>query len=218
MPKQNRVTPWGEIIATPSRGMLMGNRGGCFHDAMGRITTARWKSARWIACLLEFKGRWRAVMTPGRYTELFFLDEATALAAGHRPCAECRRPAFNRFKTAWLHGNPERGISPGDSIEAIDRLLHGERVNRRREKITWQAPIERLPNGVFIALGHSPAESFLLWDGALLRWTPGGYRDRHRMPRGSAVDVLTPLSIVRAIAAGYAPEVHPTVLRPAISD
>src|SRR4051794_26424644 len=99
MPRQNRVTPSGDIITTPERGTLMGNRG-VLHDADARIVR-RWQGKRWIACVLEFKGRWRPVMAPGRYTELFFLDEATALAAGHRPCAECRRRRFDEFRDTW---------------------------------------------------------------------------------------------------------------------
>ena len=106
MSRQNRVTPWGEIISTPARGMFMGNRGGCMHDAGGELRVARWRSAQWIVCLLEFKGRRRAVMTPGRYTELFFLDEATALAAGHRPCAECQRQAFTQLQVGVASRKP----------------------------------------------------------------------------------------------------------------
>ncbi len=105
-PLQNRVTPFGEIIATPERGMWMGNRGGCFHDAEQRLTASRWVNTHWITCRLEFKGWHREVMQPRRYTELFFLDEATAFAAGHRPCFECRRHDAKAFQSAWVAANP----------------------------------------------------------------------------------------------------------------
>src|SRR5262245_6485047 len=123
MPRQNRVTPWGEIVAMPERGTLMGNRG-LLHDAEGQIMRP-WRERRWIICLLDFKGRRRSVMSPGLYTELFFLDEATALAAGHRPCAECRRERFNAFRDAWLKGNG--GAAPVTAPD-IDRRLHEERL------------------------------------------------------------------------------------------
>src|SRR5262249_11244908 len=122
MPRQNRVTPWGEIVATPERGTLMGNRG-VLHDGEGRIVRP-WRQKRWIACLLQFKGRKRAVMSPGRYTELFFLDEATALAAGHRPCAECLRDRFTAFRDAWIRGRAAGKVTAPE----IDSRLHTERL------------------------------------------------------------------------------------------
>ncbi|MGI8551413.1 MAG: hypothetical protein ACR2PL_11605 [Dehalococcoidia bacterium] len=210
MPRQNRVTPRGEIIATPARGDFMGKRGGCLHDASGKLGAARWRGNRWITCLLEFKGRRRTIMTPGRYTELFFLDEATALAAGHRPCRECRRPAFEDFKLAWLKGNPEHGLTPDASIDAIDAILQRERVSRDREQVTHRASIDSLPEGVFVVLDHSPAETFLLWDNRLQRWSPEGYKDAVEKPHGFSVQALTPRSTVRAIATGYRPAVHAT--------
>jgi hypothetical protein len=209
MPRQNRVTPYGEIISTSARGTFMGNRGGCLHDDGGRLGLARWRSPQWITCLLEFRGRRRTVMTPRRYTELFFLDEATALAAGHRPCAECRREAFNEFKRAWLQANPRLGHGARIKAPELDRRLHAERVTRRREKVTHQAAIEALPDGVFILLPDAPEAAFLLWQGNLHRWSPAGYTGRR--PRAGIVgqvDVLTPLSTVNAIAAGYTPAVH----------
>src|SRR3954464_7083940 len=126
MTRQNRLTPFGEIVAIPNRGTLMGNRG-VLHDNAGAIRRA-WQLRRWILCVLEFKGRKRAVMQPGCYTELFFLDEATGLAAGHRPCAECQRQRFNEFRTAWVAGDYARteGRTP-TAVETDDRL-HGERV------------------------------------------------------------------------------------------
>src|SRR3954449_4293664 len=124
MPKQNRVTPFGEIIAIPERGTFMGNRG-VLHDAEGRIRRA-WQLQRWIVCVLEFRGRQRTVMAPGRYTELFFLDEATALAAGHRPCAECRHARFLDFCNAWGKANPGEGRRSRPTADEIDRRLHAE--------------------------------------------------------------------------------------------
>jgi hypothetical protein len=141
----------------------MGNRGGCLHDDAGELGVARWRSRQWIICLLEFKGRHRTVMTPGRYTELFFLDEATALAAGHRPCMECQREAFKRFRAAWLRGNESRGHGSQISAPELDRELHGERVTRGRLKITAQAPLHELSDGAFVVLRDAPDESFLLF-------------------------------------------------------
>lgn len=208
VPRQNRVTPWGEIVAVAARGTLMGNRGGCFHDDQGRLGVARWRNEHWIACLLEFRGRRRTVMTPGRYTELFFLDEATALAAGHRPCAECRHADLLRFKRAWLEGNAALGLPENPPIGAIDRVLHAERTNRRREKLTQRRTIDGLPDGAFVAQPDEPEAAYLIWRGALHRWTPDGYAERRPAAVGATVDLLTPPSTVNAIAAGYEPAVH----------
>ncbi len=211
MPLQNRVTPWGEIICTPARGTLFGNRGGCFHtEAQELLPVTRWKGNRWIACLLEFKGRHRELMQPNRYTELFFLDEATALAAGHRPCAQCRWADFNRFIDAWLAGNADFGIERARCTDAIDRLLHGERVTPRREKVTYEARLGELPDGAIVA--HAGSEdAWLLWRGRLHRWTPAGYTDAQSAAPAGDVRVLTPRSVIRAIAAGYSPMVHPSL-------
>ena len=150
MPRRNRVTPLGEIVADPERGTYFGNRG-VLHDEGGRIRRP-WQVRRWLICLLEFKGRHRAVMTPNRYTELFFLDEATGLAAGHRPCAECRRARFRAFRDAWAAGN--HGTIGADPIRAatIDDRLHSERVGPDRSKRTFRAKLDELPDGVFVML------------------------------------------------------------------
>src|SRR5579863_8394968 len=140
MPLQNRVDPGGAIISTPCRGTMMGNRGGPLHNDE-RVIVRQFKTRQWIACVLEFKGRRRIVMSPNRYTELFFLDEAVALAAGHRPCAECRRERFNAFRNAWT-GSPR--------APEIDLALHGARIDRRGRKITWEAQLDTLPDGCFI--------------------------------------------------------------------
>src|SRR5580704_9279628 len=147
MPRQNRVNPFGEIIATQDRGMFMGNRG-VLHDEESRIRR-KWQGKRWIVCVLEFRGRKRKVMTPGRYTELFFLDEATALAAGHRPCAECRRERFNAFRSAWQKAHPSKNTQP--TASEIDNRLHSERVS---PEYLFVAKLAELPNGAFVKYGE----------------------------------------------------------------
>src|SRR5512141_2630849 len=145
MLRQNRVTPFGTLISTAARGTLMGNRG-CLHDDHGQIRRP-YQGQRWIICLLEFKGRRRAIMQPGRYTELFFLDEATALAAGHRPCAECQRDRFNLFREFWAKGSPEIAIVPRPAAMAIDAALHRERTATSVEQRRYSASIGDLPDG-----------------------------------------------------------------------
>ena len=204
MPRQNRVTPRGEIVATPERGTLMGNRG-LLHDAEGQIVRP-WRERRWIICLLEFKGRRRSVLSPGLYTELFFLDEATALAAGHRPCAECRRERFNAFRDAWLKCNGGQAqVTAGD----IDRRLHEERLVPDGTKRTFPADLDVLPDGVFVRL-PGDERNWLLWKGQLVGWSAGGYAERVLGPPGVEVAVLTPPSTVAAIRTGYCVEVHET--------
>jgi hypothetical protein len=208
---QNRVDPFGEVVADSARGTLMGNRGGCSHDDRQQLTRARWTSARWIACRLEFRGRWRAVMQPHRYTELFFLDEATALAAGHRPCAQCRWADFNAFKLAWIEGNAEAGVRADDSIDAIDRWLHRERVGRDRRKRTYRAQLVDLPSGTMVTIDGAERQALLWWSGALYPWSFAGYREPIGPPAQADVTVLTPRSIVEALRAGYLPAIHPSL-------
>src|SRR5271169_3259583 len=150
MPRQNRVTPFGEIIAVPERGTFMGNRG-VLHDAEGHIKRA-WQLKRWIVCVLEFRGRKRQVMTPGRYTELFFLDEATALAAGHRPCAECRHAPFLAFCNAWMTAHPSNNGSARPTADEIDSRLHTELLAPDRSKRSFVAALDELPDGVFVTV------------------------------------------------------------------
>jgi hypothetical protein len=206
MPRQNRVTPYGEIIAIPERGTFMGNRG-ILHDAEGHVERA-WMVKRWLVCVLEFRGRKRTVMTPNRYTELFFLDEATALAAGHRPCAECRHGRFIAFCTAWKMANPGFSGLQRPTADAIDNRLHMERVSKDRSKRVFTAPLDRLPDGVFVTTKASGEQAYLVWDNRLLEWSPGGYRQRRSRPKNEVVQVLTPKSTVEVIRAGYVPEVH----------
>lgn len=204
MPKRNRVTPFGEIIAVPDRGTFMGNRG-VLHDDRGRIVR-EWKLKRWLICLLEFKNRKRIVMTPGRWTELFFLDEATALAAGHRPCAECRRKRYTDFCTAWAKANG-RGRSRPLRAAEIDEQLHRERVEADYSKKMYRAILKNLPDGVMVTFAES-RQPWLLWRGRLHAWSPGGYRAARRRQSRTETLVLTPKSTVRAIQAGYVPEIH----------
>lgn len=195
MPRQNRVTPSGEIVATPERGTLMGNRG-LLHDGEGRIVRP-WRERRWIACLLAFKGRRREVMSPGLYTELFFLDEATALAAGHRPCAECRRGRFDAFREAWAAA----GLAIAEvKAPNIDARLHEERLGPGGTKRTFQADLDELPDGVFVRLAGRGDVAWLLWKGQVLTWSAGDYKERRPRPRGVEVVVLTPPSTVAAIS------------------
>src|SRR5262245_28754969 len=173
----------------------MGNRG-CLHDEQRRIRR-RFVGRRWIHCVLQFKGRHRSVMTPHRYTELFFLDEATALAAGHRPCAECQRERYLDFRAHWAAARGAGSAPP--SVDAIDRVLHDERLEPGGGKRAYRARIEGLPMGVMVA--DAAGQPHVVVESALLPWTPAGYADPIPQPAG-AINVLTPLSIVRAIEHG----------------
>jgi hypothetical protein len=205
---QNRVDPKGDLIKTTARGAWMGNRG-VIHDEHQRIVRP-FKLKAWLICLLDFKERRRQVMTPDRYTELFFLDEATAFSAGHRPCAECRRKAFNRFKHFWLEANPDYDYHEKTPIWKIDDVLHKERINRSGAKITFTESVGRLPAGSFILLDN---ESYLFADGLFFRWAPEGYDDGIPLEARDRVEVLTPRSVVNTFRAGYKPQmaiaVHP---------
>jgi hypothetical protein len=206
VPLQNRVTPFGEIFASADRGGLMGNRG-ILHDDRKQLGTARWRTKAWISCVLEWKGQRRAVMSPGRYTELFFLDEATSCAAGHRPCAQCRRRDYNRFVAAWRQA---AAIGEGTPVTAsvIDTRLHAERVaSRTRGKITFTAPLDDLPDGTMVILPDAPLQALLVLGDALLPWSPQGYGAPVGKPFGTAA-VLTPSSMVGSFRAGYRPQLH----------
>jgi hypothetical protein len=199
MPLQNRVTPSGEIIATPARGTMMGNRGGAFHTAERTLTHRRWKTKAWICCVLQFKGRRRVVMTPNRYTELFFLDEATALAAGHRPCFECRRVDAVRFAEAWQAAMKANGRP---SAPDMDKVLHAERMGKVRAA---NARIRDLPNGTFVTWQGQP---HLVLARRLRPWTVEGYARALDVEPAERLAVLTPPTIVAALSAGYWPMVH----------
>jgi hypothetical protein len=198
---QNRVNPRGELIKTTARGSWMGNRG-VIHDERQQIVRP-FKLKAWLICQLEFKGRRRQVMTPDRYTELFFLDEATAFAAGHRPCAECRRKSFTRFKSFWVLANAEYGFTGRTPIWKIDEILHKERINRSGVKQTYPEDAGNLPDGTFILQDDRPC---LYAGGKYYAWTPFGYEAGEPLPRSVPVEVLTPKSIVRTFRAGYKPQ------------
>jgi hypothetical protein len=209
MPLQNRVTPFGEIVAVPDRGIFMGNRGR-IHDEQHALKSRHWERKAWITCVLEFKGRHREVMAPNSYTELFFLDEATALAAGHRPCAECRRSDANRFKSLWLEANGELLEGKAGTMSNMDAFLHTERVTPDGTQRRWKARLSELPDGVMVLLDDQEA-AFLLWQAHLCRWSPGGYVEKTAAPEERPVTVLTPPSVTRVLTAGYRPAVHLSV-------
>ena len=207
MPLQNRVTPFGEIVSSPARGLLMGNRG-ILHNDERRLGTARWQHPHWVACRLEFRGRRQEVMRPGAYTQLFFLDEAVALAAGHRPCAHCRRADYEAFVSAWMAASG-RAVRP--RAAEIDWQLHRERVDpATRRQVTHAAPLDALPDGVFVALPGKPGAAYLVLRRRLLTWTAEGYRGGRARPDGLEVVVLTPRTTVGALAAGFRPRLHPS--------
>ncbi|MFN8506808.1 MAG: hypothetical protein U0547_04495 [Dehalococcoidia bacterium] len=205
MPLQNRVTPFGELVAVPARGTLTGNRG-IIHDGSRRIVR-QWANPHWIACLLEFRGRRREVMSPGRWTELFLLDEATAFAAGHRPCFFCRRADATRFAAAWAAGQGHPGIVP--KVDELDRVLHAERIARPgRRKRLHPLPPGSLPDGTMVTDGDGNA--WLAFEGSLWRWGFDGYRAEPPSP-ATPLLLVTPPSIVAALATGYEAGIHASV-------
>jgi hypothetical protein len=209
MPLQNRVTPLGELIADPGRGLVYGNRG-CLHDRHGGIRR-RFVGKRWIACRLEFRGWQREpLLQPGRFTELFFLDEATALAAGHRPCALCRREDYVRLTRVW------DSLHPGQvGADAIDAQLHAERViPAGRGQRHHVAELAELPDGAFVLNDGHP---YLVLGNRLLRWAPSGYAAPRQRPADGRVQLITPPSLVAVLRSGWDPLVpllHPSALAP----
>jgi len=205
MPLPNRVDPSGDLFADSSRGLFFGNRGGRFHRDDRTLGLRRWVSRTWICCRLEFKGRHRNVW--GRsYTELFFLDEPTALAAGHRPCFECRRADAKAFAAAFAAGH---GLGTVPRAPEMDRVLHAERLEGRGKR-RHRLPIEGLPDGAMLMFLDEPSGIFAVRGSSLLPWTSVGYGAPGLRPRGLVVDVLTPPGIVAALRAGYRPSWHPT--------
>jgi hypothetical protein len=203
MPLQNRVKPDGDIVAASARGLLMGNRG-CLHGQGRELGISRWRSKLWIGCVLDWRGRRRDPMPPGRWTALFFLDEATALAAGHRPCAYCRRADYVDFAEAWRRS---AGLAARPAATEMDAQLHAERTDRVRRKRTHLADLAELPEGVMIRTGDGAS---LLVEGRLRPWSFSGYGSALPERPSGLVEVLTPPSIVAAISAGYRPLIHPT--------
>jgi hypothetical protein len=205
MPLQNRVTPFGELIAVEARGTMFGNRG-VLHNHQREIVRFH-QVRRWIICVLEFRGRHRELkMQPNRYTELFFLDEVTALAAGHRPCAECRHQDYQHFRRCYAAGaGGSNGWLP--TADEMDVRLHEDRLQGRGVRKTYSDNIAALPDGVFIVRDDEP---WLVWEAALHHWTPTGYDRRETRPSGGSVTVLTPRGTVGAIERRYLPGVHLT--------
>ena len=196
--RQNRVDPFGNFIKTEARGTLWGNRGALHKD--GDKILSAFKLEQWITCVLEYKGIRRNIMGPGRLTELFFLDEATSFSAGHRPCALCRRPAYDLFKAAWIKGNPAYGFNAKTSIKEIDHILHEERISKAGEKLTHEENPENLQDGVMVVLAGNP---YLNMQSKLYPWTPFGYKEPIAVPSLKKITVLTPASFVQAFRNGY---------------
>jgi len=199
MPLQNRVTPFGEIIAIAQRGMFTGNRGIIHDPATKTLLRRRWTSKAWLICTCTYKDRRRAVMAGRSWTELFFLDEAVALAAGHRPCFLCRRPAALHFREAWATGNAR----PVPSAKAMDTVLHAERIDRRGHPQPGR--LNDLPDGTMVECAGA---AFLLHHGFARRWTERGYGWPEYLARADRL--LTPPSTVAALCAGYRPIIHPS--------
>lgn len=206
MPLQNRADPFGLLHAVPERGGFMGNRGGCFHRDDQTLKPRQWASQRWIICQLQFKGRRRKLMQPGLYTELFFLDEATALAGGHRPCFECRRPDAEAFRDALVKAGL---VMKGASISDVDALCAGE----IQQILTGRAAREtidpaELPDGAMYATGGT---AYLVHKSCAHAWSFGGYGPP--LPLHKAGLRLTPKIVCAAIKYGYQPALHTSIGR-----
>jgi hypothetical protein len=203
-PLQNRVTPSGEIVSTPQRGLFTGNRGIIHDPATKTLLNGRWSSKAWITCVCEFRGRRRDVMGTRSWTELFFLDEATSFAAGHRPCFYCRRDDANAFRAAWERGNGRSGVRAPE----IDAVLHRERLDGKAKRLhALPMPLEKLPDGAMVKAG---GESYLIARGRALQWSWDGYRETKNPIRDAAL--LTPPSTLRAFVAGYRSALHPSAV------
>lgn len=204
MPLQNRVTPEGDIIATAARGTMMGNRGGCLHRPDRTLGRRSWASKQWICCELQFRGRHREVMAPRQYTELFFLDEATALAAGHRPCFECRRADALAFARLWAEAEGSTGRA---SAAQMDAVLHAERLDPNGVKRVFNSRLGDLPEASIVRFDAQP---YLVADGGLRPWTPEGYLPGVPFDPEIIVKVLTPPTVVKLLRLGLQPRLHRT--------
>lgn len=204
MPLQNRVDPFGDLQAVTARGSLLGNRGVLHNQA--RSIVRPWQGKAWVTCVLEYGGYQRTVFEPGKYSQLFFLDEATAFAAGHRPCGTCRHQRYREFKATWLQANPGAVSNGNESMTEIDKVLHAERAVKGGAKITFEAQIDTLPFGVFI---EKDGIAYLVTETALLPWSFHGYAQAIPLPAAhTCVTVLTPASIVRLFRQGFRPQVE----------
>jgi hypothetical protein len=209
MPLQNRVTPSGDIVATPHRGLFTGNRGIIHDPATKTLLNKRWSNPAWLTCVCEFRGRRRQVMGGRSWTELFFLDEATAFAAGHRPCFYCRRDDANRFRAAWEQGNRVADVLAPE----MDAVLHRERLDGRKKRLhALPMALNELPDGAMVQQG---AESYLIVQGKPLQWSMVGYREVQGAIDGAVL--LTPPSTLRALSAGYRPVLHPSAMADPLS-
>ena len=204
MPLQNRVDPWGSILAVPYKGTLLGNRG-VLHDERKQIVKP-YQHQNWVTCRLKFKDRKRKLMSPGRYTELFFLDESTAFAAGHRPCYECRRERFNEFKDYWVRANLNKQADDV-TISVINKLMHKDRINKG-VKITHRANIKELPDGTIFS---NKSSAYLIFKTKIYLWSFEGYCFPNNVNIPDEVDVLTPKSIVSTFRLGFKPEIHKSI-------
>ena len=208
-PRQNRVTPFGEIESTAAKGLFLGNRGD-IHAADGGLSNRRWAVKAWICCALTSKSGSRVEFDrKGTYYPLFFADEATAFAAGHRPCAMCRYRDYRNFKRHWQaakHIEPHQFVSAAD----IDRQLQASRIDAARRKITFPARLGDLPDGAMLTFPDSPAEARLLWLGKTWRWSHSGYDDPQTAAEKADVSVLTPAPFIEVFRAGYTAVIHPS--------
>lgn len=203
---QNRIDPWGKLNASNARGHWLGNRG-ILHNEQQKIIRTHTHKA-WVTCQLQFKNRKRQIFAPNSYSELFFLDEATAFAAGHRPCAECRRERFNELKQCWIKANKENPAIVQLPIAEIDWQLHTERIGKSGSKVSYLASAKDLPDGTFFAYND---QAFLIWNNFYYAWSFEGYIKSSLVSMHEQVDVLTPLSMVNTFKAGFKPEVHHSV-------
>jgi hypothetical protein len=209
MPLQNRVSPFSTLISTPERGTWTGNRG-VIHNADKEIVRNH-AVKYWITCELKYKDFQRKVMTPNRWTELFFLDEATAFAAGHRPCGFCRNADFKRFKSLWLKVNGKQyGLEENVKMDIIDNIIHQERLDGKGYQKTFRAVLNTLPDGTFIAF-EDMQKAFLWYNQSLFEWSLSGYTNVKEFAQNQEVEVLTPFSYVEVFRAGYLPEMHVSV-------
>lgn len=199
MTKQNRISPQGQLHAVNARGTLMGNRGKLHNEH--RQIVRLWKLQRWITCALQYQGIKRELMAPNSYTELFFLDEPTSYAAGHRPCGDCRKDRYKAFKAVWARAFPDQE----QSAASIDKVLHAARLNPDNSQRTWQAPLADLPDGTFIEYEGQPV---LLWRGRQWCWAFEGYSLRLQPIPAMTVTVLTPEPIVALFKIGLAKELQ----------
>ena len=201
MPYQNKVDPWGNIHAVKSRGMFLGNRGVLHNENQQIVASHRIKG--WVTCLLEFKDRKRKVMSPNRYTELFFLDEATAFSAGHRPCAECRRIRYNEFKEKWLEANGKLLQGKKPTATNFDKIIHEERIHKK-QKVTYTSSLNKLPDGTMIEI---KSKAYLIRQKKLFEWSFSGYSKAGIEYNGNdEVTVLTPKSYVKTFNQGFIPD------------